>query len=43
MPVPGWAGAAEPRADGSHEQVWRCTPFSEGARYGLELLYPFEQ
>jgi len=43
MPVPGWAGAAEPRADGSHEQVWHCAPFSEGARYGLELLYPFEQ
>jgi hypothetical protein len=42
MPVPGWAGEAEPRADGSHEQVWHCTPFSEGARYGLEVLYPFE-
>ena len=43
MPVPGWAGEPEPRADGSHEQVWHCTPFSEGARYGLEVLYPFEQ
>lgn len=43
MPVPGWAGEPEPRADGSHEQVWHCTPFSESARYGLEVLYPFEQ
>lgn len=43
MPVPGWAGEAQPRADGSHEQVWHCTPFSESARYGVEVLYPFEQ
>lgn len=42
MPVPGWAGAPQPRADGSHEQVWHCTPFSESAKYGLEVLYPFE-
>ncbi len=40
--VPGWGGAAQPRADGSHEQPWHCTPFSESARYGVELLYPFE-
>lgn len=39
--VPGWAGASEPRADGSHEQPWHCTPFSESARYGLEVLYPY--
>lgn len=43
MPVPGWGGEAQPRQDGSHEQVWHCTPFSESARYGLELLYPFDQ
>lgn len=43
VPVPGWGGEAQPRADGSHEQVWHCGPFSEGARYGLEVLYPFEQ
>jgi hypothetical protein len=43
VPVPGWGGEAQPRIDGSHEQVWHCAPFSEGARYGLELLYPFEQ
>jgi hypothetical protein len=42
LPVPGWAGEPQPRADGSHEQVWHCAPFSEGARYGIELLYPFE-
>ncbi|HEY1927919.1 MAG TPA: DUF6065 family protein [Caulobacteraceae bacterium] len=42
LPVPGWAGDPQPRVDGSHEQVWHCAPFSEGARYGLELLYPFD-
>lgn len=40
--VPGWAGSQEPRADGSHEQPWHCIPFSESARYGVELLYPFD-
>ncbi|HEX3700987.1 MAG TPA: hypothetical protein VHV27_09970 [Phenylobacterium sp.] len=43
VPVPGWGGQAQPRADGSHEQPWHCTPFSESARYGVELLYPFDQ
>src|SRR5665213_3309036 len=43
LPVPGWAGEAMPRANGAHEQIWHCVPFSEGARYGLEILYPFEQ
>ena len=43
MPVPGWAGDAQPRVDGSHEQVWHCAPFSESAKYGLEILYPFKQ
>jgi hypothetical protein len=42
MPVPGWGGQPQPRADGSHEQPWHCTPFSESARYGLEIAYPFE-
>lgn len=40
--VPGWAGARQPRADGSLEQPWHCIPFSESARYGLELVYPFD-
>jgi hypothetical protein len=43
MPIPGWAGQPQPRADGSHEQPWHCTPFSESARYGVEILYPFEE
>ena len=43
IPIPGWGGAAQPRTDGSHEQPWHCTPFSESARYGVELLYPFEE
>ena len=43
LPIPGWAGAPQPRADGSHEQPWHCTPFSESARYGLEMLYPFDE
>ena len=42
LEVPGWAGANEPREDGSHEQAWHCLPFVEGARYGIELFYPFE-
>jgi hypothetical protein len=41
LEIPGWAGDREPRADGSHEQVWHCMPFSEGAQYGLELFYPY--
>ncbi|UAJ12641.1 hypothetical protein [Polymorphobacter megasporae] len=40
--VPGWAGGKDPRVDGSHEQPWHCIPFSESARYGLELVYPFD-
>ncbi len=40
--VPGWAGAKDARVDGSHEQPWHCIPFSESARYGVELVYPFD-
>lgn len=40
LDVPGWAGAPDPRADGSHEQPWHCIPFSEAARAGIELPYP---
>jgi len=43
MPVPGWGGDPQPRADGNLEQMWHCTPFSESARYGLEVLYPFDE
>ncbi len=38
---PGWAGDRQPRKDGSMEQAWHCLPFSEGARYGIELFYPY--
>ena len=41
--VPGWAGDPQPRADGSHEQPWHCMPFSESARYAIELTYPYAQ
>jgi hypothetical protein len=40
--VPGWAGQPEPRRDGSHEYGWHCMPFVEGAEYGIELFYPFD-
>lgn len=43
LSIPGWGGDQQPRADGSHEQPWHCTPFSESARYGVEVLYPFDE
>ncbi|MBV9828166.1 MAG: hypothetical protein JO001_21235 [Alphaproteobacteria bacterium] len=42
MEVPGWSGKPEPRRDGSHEYGWHCMPFVEGAQYGIELFYPYE-
>ncbi len=42
LEVPGWAGASELRRDGSHEHAWHCMPFIEGAQYGIELFYPFD-
>ena len=42
LEIPGWAGDRSPRADGSREQMWHCTPFSEGAQYGVEIFYPFD-
>jgi hypothetical protein len=42
LEVPGWAGKPEPRRDGSHEYAWHCIPFAEGAQYGIELFYPFD-
>ena len=42
LEMPGWAGKPEPRKDGSHEQVWHCMPFTEGAQYGIEIFYPFD-
>jgi len=40
--VPGWGGVKEPRQDGSHEQAWHCLPFVEGAQYGIEIFYPYD-
>jgi hypothetical protein len=42
LEVPGWGGERQPRKDGSMEQAWHCLPFSEAARYGIELFYPYE-
>ena len=42
LEVPGWGGKPEPRRDGSHEYPWHCVPFSEGAQYGIELFYPYD-
>ena len=42
MEIPGWAAQREPRADGNHEYVWHCLPFSEGAQYGIEIFYPYK-
>ncbi len=42
LDVPGWGGAPEKRGDGAHEQPWHCAPFVEGAQYGIEVFYPYE-
>src|SRR5581483_4535912 len=42
MEMPGWAGQPSPRADGSHEYAWHCAPFTEGAQYGIEIFYPYD-
>jgi hypothetical protein len=42
LEIPGWAGKHEQRVDGSHEYVWHCLPFSEGAQYGTEVFYPYD-
>ncbi|ATQ69485.1 MULTISPECIES: hypothetical protein [Methylosinus] len=42
MEIPGWAGQPEKRTDGSHEHAWHCVPFSEYAKYGVEIFYPYK-
>jgi len=42
LEIPGWAGKPEPRVDGSHEYPWHCLPFSEAAKAGIELFYPYD-
>ena len=41
LEMPGWAGKPEPRTDGSQEYAWHCVPFTEGAQYGIEVFYPY--
>jgi hypothetical protein len=42
LDVPGWMGEDEPRQDGSHEYPWHCIPFTEAARNGIEICYPYD-
>lgn len=42
LEIPGWAGSPERRADGSREQPWHCILFSEAAKYGIEVFYPYD-
>jgi hypothetical protein len=42
LEVPGWTGQPEPRASGSHEYPWHCVPFTEAARAGLEICFPYD-
>jgi hypothetical protein len=42
LEMPGWAGQPEPRANGSQEYAWHCAPFTEGAQYGIEIFYPYD-
>jgi hypothetical protein len=35
-------GQPEPRTDGSQEYAWHCAPFTEGAQYGIEVFYPYD-
>ena len=42
LEIPGWAGDPEPRTDGAQEYAWHCIPFSEAAKGGIELFYPYD-
>ncbi|WP_424361300.1 hypothetical protein [Methylocystis parvus] len=42
LEIPGWAGQPEKRTDGSHEYAWHCVPFTEAAKYGVEVFYPYD-
>jgi hypothetical protein len=40
LATPGWSGSPEIKMEnGSEPQPWHCSPFREGATYGMELLY----
>src|SRR5438105_2713472 len=41
--VPGWGGSADRKMENNSEpQPWHCRPFTDGATYGLELLFPYD-
>jgi Flp pilus assembly protein TadD len=43
LEVAGWGGSPDrKKEDGSEPQPWHCTPFSEGATCGVELLYQYD-
>jgi hypothetical protein len=42
LEMPGWAGQPQPRTDGAQEYAWHCLPFTEGAQYGIEVFYPYD-
>lgn len=39
LEVPGWAGEAAMRADGSAPQPWHCKPFVDATTFGFELVF----
>ena len=43
LQVPGWSGEPQPRQDGSLEQAWHCVPFSEAAKYEIEVFCRYER
>src|SRR6201988_4644669 len=36
------AAQPKPRTDGSQEYAWHSAPFTEGAQYGIEIFYPYD-
>ena len=42
LQIPGWGGEPNEHKTGDKPQPWHCTPFIEGATYGLELCYVFD-
>jgi hypothetical protein len=40
LEVPGWAGEPDTRQTGARAQPWHCIPFTEAARWGVEVPYP---
>ena len=40
LEVPGWAGEPDTLQTGPSAQPWHCIPFTEAARWGVEVPYP---